>query len=412
MLNANGDPLTGVEVSATSIEYQLGQSALVSRARATTDDRGEFRVFGLPPGEYYLKVDNSSRAGRSPGDTPRIVFHPGVLNLSEAKSISIRGQSVNVGDIRIPQFRVFSISGIVADETTGWNERNRPWSYLTPADINNLEESIPVQLAPIMNAGEIPFTIAGIKPGNYFLYAGGSSFSTTPVFMEKTAITIGDHDITGLRIAVKPPIILRARVLLRDDKSAVAMDGIGLGLLPRDRRPINTMTRPNATPLDPLTGESAFTVGNNSSFGIRVYGLYGNAYVADIRQGGRSVFEIASIDANPSAGGVEIEIRTQGGIIQGTVRDTSNQLSQATVVLVPDLGLRRNLDLYRRTLANADGEFSLRGIAPGRYQIFALSETPEGPVDDPAFIGQYEGRMRTIMTSQGATTQTSLRILR
>jgi hypothetical protein len=124
------------------------------------------------------------------------------------------------------------------------------------------------------------------------------------------------------------------------------------------------------------------------------------------------VFETATIEANPSAGEVEIDIRTKGGTIQGTVRDTSNQLSQATVILVPDIGFRRNLDLYKRTLANANGEFSLRGIAPGQYQIFALSKTPEGPIDEPAFIFQYEGRMTTLTTSQGTTTQTSLRVLR
>jgi hypothetical protein len=202
-------------------------------------------------------------------------------------------------------------------------------------------------------------------------------------------------------------------VLALDDKSAVAMDDIRVGLSSRDRRPISTTSQPVLSGFfDPLTGESVFTVWNNFSYGIRVYGLYGDAYVADIRQGNQSVFKDTVIEAGRSANLVEIDIRTNGGIIQGTVRDSSNQLSQATVVLVPDNEHRKNLDLYKRTTASENGEFSLRGIAPGKYQIFALARVPERPIDDPAFIAQYEGRMTTITTSQGTTTQTSLRILR
>ena len=54
-----GDPMPGVMVRVLRYQYQQGDRRLVPAGTAQTDDQGQYRVWGLMPGDYY--VDAQSR---------------------------------------------------------------------------------------------------------------------------------------------------------------------------------------------------------------------------------------------------------------------------------------------------------------------------------------------------------------
>jgi hypothetical protein len=64
--DASGIALSNVTVQVYSVGYQTGfallQPAIAGPAK-TTDDRGEFRLFWIPPGDYYLGAIPPARAG-------------------------------------------------------------------------------------------------------------------------------------------------------------------------------------------------------------------------------------------------------------------------------------------------------------------------------------------------------------
>lgn len=63
----------------------------------------------------------------------------------------------------------------------------------------------------------------------------------------------------------------------------------------------------------------------------------------------------------------------------------------AGVVLVPDAPRRENALLYKRVVADEEGRYSFRGVAPGGYKVFAWSELPMGQAEEsPRFLGRYE----------------------
>ena len=49
-------PIGNVEVQALKATYQDGRRVLTSVQSAVSDDRGEYRLFWLPPGRYYLRA--------------------------------------------------------------------------------------------------------------------------------------------------------------------------------------------------------------------------------------------------------------------------------------------------------------------------------------------------------------------
>src|SRR5688572_32894324 len=92
-----GEPVAGVQVQVQRYQYGPdGQRRLTSAGTqtpfATTDDRGEFRAFGLMPGEYVVVASMRALGGvtgtgandTSEGFAP--TFYPGSLTADQARS--------------------------------------------------------------------------------------------------------------------------------------------------------------------------------------------------------------------------------------------------------------------------------------------------------------------------------------
>src|SRR5437879_90989 len=58
-----GEPVIGAEVRAMKSFYQRGGRILVPMQSAVTDDRGEYRLFWLPPGRYFVSALGSMPDG-------------------------------------------------------------------------------------------------------------------------------------------------------------------------------------------------------------------------------------------------------------------------------------------------------------------------------------------------------------
>src|SRR5258708_5838207 len=51
-----GEPIEGSRIEALRRSYERNQRQLVQAATAVTNDRGEYRLYGLPPGQYYVSA--------------------------------------------------------------------------------------------------------------------------------------------------------------------------------------------------------------------------------------------------------------------------------------------------------------------------------------------------------------------
>lgn len=81
VFDENGDPLPGSTVRVLMYRYAQGNRQLVPSGTAQTDDRGEYRVWGLNPGEYYVSAVvrnfNVNFARGGPGAPPPLQAPPG-----------------------------------------------------------------------------------------------------------------------------------------------------------------------------------------------------------------------------------------------------------------------------------------------------------------------------------------------
>ena len=122
-----GEPVPNAAVTALRRQYQQGQTRLVpSGERAQANDIGEYRIFGLAPGRYYVSatvqaltlampVGNSVEvSGQNSGYAP--TFYPGTSDAASAQKVTVGGaQTLSGVDIALTPTRLATITGSAVD---------------------------------------------------------------------------------------------------------------------------------------------------------------------------------------------------------------------------------------------------------------------------------------------------------
>jgi hypothetical protein len=113
---------------------------------------------------------------------------------------------------------------------------------------------------------------------------------------------------------------------------------------------------------------------------------------------------------NPA--GLDIQLAFDGGQIGGSVTDAAGRpVGEGTVVLVPDVTRRHRPDQYRVASPNASGRFSMGGIPPGDYKLFAWESVETNAWVNADFISNYEEFGTGVTVSPNAQVSAQLRVI-
>jgi len=196
-------------------------------ALTATDDRGDFRISGLPSGDYLLQAVIQNRVqfggpggpggggrGQAAPSTIR-VYAPGVFRKSAGKAYSVRAGDER-SDVRlvVDLRSLRTVSGHAASVSSGQNVASGRVSLVDSSDSS-------LQLQGIIDA-EGNFTVRYVPPGNYTLQisgastqvnsgfrgrGGGDTASTTPAVSFQPfsqAIVVTDADLSGFAATLTP----------------------------------------------------------------------------------------------------------------------------------------------------------------------------------------------------------------
>jgi hypothetical protein len=128
-----------------------------------------------------------------------------------------------------------------------------------------------------------------------------------------------------------------------------------------------------------------------------------NYYVKSIRLGQMDVLNDGlHVDRVPE-GSFEIILGANGGVLEGSVTQLGRSpVANATVVLIPDGLSRSRPDLYKVVRSDWSGRYSIRGITPGDYRLFAFERIEEGIWFDPDFLRANRARGVGVRIVEGA----------
>jgi protocatechuate 3,4-dioxygenase beta subunit len=335
---------------------------------AETDDRGDIRMYRLPPGEYYVRADMPGfRAALTDGiesanmrtQIYSSVYYPGVASSADAQSIVLgAGQEVHV-TIELTPVRVAVLSGTVVTEDGG---PASGFAVLSMADTPGA--AVPILRSPLENGR---FRFDDVRPGEYVIEKDAQEPGRNGLDYDVLPVTVDGTDIHGLMLRTMPLRPLRGRVVFEGKASS------------RDLSPSDFAIVADAT-----VGLSGFSeIENDWTFSVQL--THGpsvlNArtpdgwYVERIRLGGIDVTD------TPLSGGegIEVVVTSTAATVRGRLTTRSGDpVIAATVVIVPeDPALRRiNSRAVRTVQTDGRGLFRASGLPPGRYAVISDVSLP------------------------------------
>jgi hypothetical protein len=400
VIDDEGEPLPWAVVSALREVYSEGKRKLSTEASFQTNDLGEFRIFGLPPGKYFISV--SYRSGKDDGDTRMRwqqpeespdaselgyvrLYYPGTPDPARASSLIVKaGDEIPAVEILMRKVRVFRVRGRVLNLIPAAARRGRPVNLSFAPKASSLEIDDGEQ--PVFaDAKDGSFEIRDVLPGSYVLTA--YAFDDGKWHATRSPFDVANSDLEGVSVVIAPGMSINGKILwdgpaapLESDLyvAAVSADQTGLSMGASKVDAANLFTLLN-------TGEG--------SYRPRILSLPKNCFVKDVRYAGQSVAENGFTVTRGTAASLEIILSSRGAHVQGTVtNEDSLPAAGVWVVLVPDARHRDRPDLYKAQTTDQYGHFDFRGLPPGEYKLFSWEEVEDGAWQDPEFLKPVEGK--------------------
>jgi hypothetical protein len=213
-----GEPVTDVFVQAMRYQYIQGSRRLMQNGRGgQTNDVGEYRIYGLSPGQYFVSATFRNFNGMGAADTGdrssyAPTFYPGTGNVADAQRLTIDpGQTATGINLTLLPIQTAKVSGVALDAD------GKPIAGM----INVMQR---VGGTMIGNAGtsvrpDGKFTLS-LTPGDYMLRIFGPNGSVGgETFAE---VTVTGSDIDGLQLTTSKPSTIRGRIAFTDSATAAA----------------------------------------------------------------------------------------------------------------------------------------------------------------------------------------------
>lgn len=110
------EPVTGAPISL--FRRKSGVTIPFFVPKIKTNDRGMYRIDGLPPGEYFVGVVDNAQRHNAVGLTPSrgvvSAYYPGVVSITEAKAIQLgAGSDVSAISMTLADDELRKVSGVV-----------------------------------------------------------------------------------------------------------------------------------------------------------------------------------------------------------------------------------------------------------------------------------------------------------
>ena len=367
VLDAHGDPLPGAHVRVYRRSYQPDRRRWSAAGSRTSNDLGEYRIYGLAPGKYAVRA-------RPPRETapPGILyyesareFYPGVPEADQSALVRVTwGTEISAVDFELSTAPETSLSGVVLDGKTG---KPCPCFLRIFGEDRHSRGNIRASLEGL-------FSFRGLAPGTYHILA---SFPGEQRFTRQT-VQVTDFPTDDVVLVIREGLTASGEVVFKDPPDDLAPP-------PGERpRPLQVMltgmfadnwSRRAPIPASQTSGLFEISRLLPGSYRITLQSLRAGGYLQAVTLAGRCLEKPEiSVPSHGSVSGLKLEVAFDGAIVNGTVKPpegmTADEISTGWVVVIPDKTYGYQ---YRgRLRLDTDATFTLPGMPPGSYTLYAV----------------------------------------
>jgi Carboxypeptidase regulatory-like domain len=414
-----GQPLANVVVSAARITFQGGNRGMLAVASARTNDLGEYRIFGIPPGLYYVtathQLDPYPRFGyggvQAVETYARLRTETEPLPAASPTAVSVTYPDKTDAfagtplDVR-PGDEIRNVN-IIAGETQHTTRVQGTFVSAEPGQPLQLTGASMISLNGGMNrvmGGPVgggfltvsTFNLGFVSPGQYMMAGDGPEMAGRYFFEvrdeESIDITLKiqkGFNVPG-KITVEGGGVLSAsipafQVELRLDIPITTASGLTTAAPASDGSFILQKVLPGTYAI----GLPALQYQRGAQ-PPRLQPALQNAYVKSIKLGSEDGLSgKLHLDAEPREP-LEIVIGMNAASLEGRVITPvpGQDLSALSVALIPET--RNRPETFKSTTTDKDGHFIFERIPPGNYKVFAWESVENNAWRVPEFLARDE----------------------
>lgn len=380
----DGDPLVNVSVTVWQKDQQ-GYLRQVNQSQ--TDDRGVYRIFGLPAGEYVVSCHVPQNMGRQA--SYGVVYYPDAILQKDATALSLGSGSELTGiDFQLQSNRGVTLTGKVTMGASG-----QPVAGLS-LTLYGEHLSLTTLTGP---DGHYEFT--DLPPGRFYLQSYPTTQNVTPIQYQINVSSKGTvrHDIQlpeGGQIVGRIELI-GGRPISHPDQIYVTAE--------------LTPANPSQTPSGigslrvKIEPDGTFILGGLPSARVRFtaqainhrYFLQG-VYQGDMERPRGEVL----VEAGKKLTNIRLVFSDRVGTVRGYVRPSDWHAASYQVILVPaDPALWADQRSYRFGWSDGQQPFHIEGVPAGRYLVFTIDATVG--FGGEAWVRKYRSRASEITVGAG-----------
>jgi hypothetical protein len=424
-----GDPIEGMTVSAIHLQYSPGGQERENPVRtATTDDLGNFRLFGLTPGNYFVRTGVVNQ-GISIGNIAesrlsyRMTYYPGTASVEGAQRIRVAPGSEASGVRFSVGFQsTYTIRGTIVDPSSGPGQRR----YAITIGRAGTNQAGAIVAGGSATNADGSFVLSGISSGDYIVTARAiqTNIVVVPSGPNSTSASVNaqprtDAGYAGVRVTDADARVsiqigrsseVRGKVVIENSRSQ-SPSGYTILLQPQSQAIVSAGNSSN-TYSATFDSIGSFDIQNiePGSYSISVIGK-GDLYLMRAVCGGRDyTFQPLVVEPNSSLGECTLTLANDPGTISGQVLDGDKPIADSVVVAIPQTPSLRQIPRYSKTArTDVNGQFKIVGLVPGDYFLFAVAPDDEQSYYAVDFAERHQRDIERVSVQAGESKTINLK---
>lgn len=405
IVDEHEDPIEHVQVRLLATQYFRGHATLNNIGTTQTDDRGEYRLAGVRPGNYYLVAEYDAQRNRrntfgptvksqQPETTYPPLFYPFTTDLRQAQRLAVAAGSETF--VKFAFFSVPSVSmeGVVVNGMTGEPVKQPQVAVYWGDMMGGVTRMVDVK-------ADGTFKVEGIGPGPFTIVASATEGETNYSSVE--TIEVGSNGVKNLSIPVMPDFEIAGQIHLDNADTERAMSRVSVEFAHLEKA--NHIFRVAA---DKPTYQFSSKLHPGDHYKITIPNLPDDYYLKQVLVSGH---EAANADVSVFGPHTEIDllVSPSGGHIDGMALDNNHEPVSSYVFLAPDIE-RVPSEVLRFTRADSKGKFSFRGVAPGSYRLYALADVDSNEIlNQPDLLKNFLDEAQLVRVAEGGKYEVEVR---
>jgi protocatechuate 3,4-dioxygenase beta subunit len=403
VLDEEGEPVANVDVQVLRQQYMQGRKQMARAGGGPTNDLGEYRIFGLPPGRYYVSANFRQNPMQAQTDDEYVTtFFPRTTDPTAAAPMDVApGAQLRNIDIPLAKMHTVAVRGHVATELRppgGESPQRQNLNMMLAARSTSIVGGGFTRGAPVAPDGAFEFR--GVTAGSYFLIGALNTVGRT--FSARVPVEVGGSNLEGVSLTIRGGVPVTGRVRVEGETTA-SLAHLRLNLLPAEPGALQF----GPMPTQQLKEDGTFQLDDvvADRYMVSVNGLPEGFYVKSVRSSNVDVTAQGLDVAAGSPAPLDVVLSPNAAQVTGTVLDPKTQkpASMMMVVMVPQEKERRDREpFYRTATTDASGQFTFKSVPPGEYRVYSWEEVDYGAWMDPDFLKPLESRGEPVSLQEGA----------